>query len=310
MRSEQEINRAIEQYADTVRRICLVHLKNYADTEGIFQTVFVKYLLHTAPFASPEHERAWIIRVTLNACKDLLRSVFRRRTVSLEEVAEQPAPPDEHRAVLQAVQALPAAYRDVVYLHYYEGYTAPEIARILGKNVNVISVQGWNDDGTALAETVDVTHLSYTDAVETILSTDTIETLLAGDAVVEIGVIGDDDAHCATLLAGVEACTAGRQNAHCYRAGTGEVEAAHDCGLSYGKYRAYQELAALDPTVTPEQVADMTMREIRDRIAALSGTAPLQGTQSPAATSDSAAGDTGAQKEPGHHGAGHHGGDD
>lgn len=138
MRSEQEVNRAVEQYADTVRRICLVHLKNYADTEDIFQTVFVKYLLHTAPFASPEHERAWIIRVTINACKDLLRSVFRRRTLSLEEVAEQPAPADEHRAVLQAVQALPAAYRDVVYLHYYEGYTAPEIAGILGKNVNTV----------------------------------------------------------------------------------------------------------------------------------------------------------------------------
>lgn len=138
MRSEQEVNRAVEQYADTVRRICLVHLKNYADTEDIFQTVFVKYLLHTAPFASPEHERAWIIRVTINACKDLLRSVFRRRTLSLEEVAEQPAPADEHRAVLQAVQALLAAYRDVVYLHYYEGYTAPEIAGILGKNVNTV----------------------------------------------------------------------------------------------------------------------------------------------------------------------------
>lgn len=138
MRSEQEVNRAVEQYADTVRRICLVHLKNYADTEDIFQTVFVKYLLHTAPFASPEHERAWIIRVTINACKDLLRSVFRRRTLSLEEVAEQPALADEHRAVLQAVQALPAAYRDVVYLHYYEGYTAPEIAEILGKNVNTV----------------------------------------------------------------------------------------------------------------------------------------------------------------------------
>ena len=138
MRSEQEVNRAVEQYADTVRRICLVHLKNYADTEDIFQTVFVKYLLHTAPFASPEHERAWIIRVTINACKDLLRSVFRRRTLSLEAVAEQPAPADEYRAVLQAVQALPAAYRDVVYLHYYEGYTAPEIAGILGKNVNTV----------------------------------------------------------------------------------------------------------------------------------------------------------------------------
>lgn len=138
MRSEQEVDRAVEQYADTVRRICLVHLKNYADTEDIFQTVFVKYLLHTAPFATPEHERAWIIRVTINACKDLLRSVFRRRTVPLHEAAELPVPPEEHRAVLQAVQSLPAAYRDVVYLHYYEGYTAPEIARILGKNVNTI----------------------------------------------------------------------------------------------------------------------------------------------------------------------------
>lgn len=138
MRSEEEVNRAVEQYADTVRRICLVHLKNYADTEDIFQTVFVKYLLHNAPFASSEHERAWIIRVTINACRDLLRSVFRRRTVSLEEVAELPAPAQEHREVLRAVQGLPAAYRDVVYLHYYEGYTAPEIAGILGKNVNTI----------------------------------------------------------------------------------------------------------------------------------------------------------------------------
>lgn len=139
MRSEQKVNRAVEQYADTVRRICLVHLKNHADTEDIFQTVFVKYLLHNAPFASPEHERAWIIRVTINACRDLLRNVFRRRTVPLTEAMEQPAPPEEYRAVLQAVQELPGAYRDVVYLHYYEGYTAPEIAGILGKNVNTVS---------------------------------------------------------------------------------------------------------------------------------------------------------------------------
>ena len=138
MRSEEEVNQAVELYADTVRRICLMHLKNDADTEDIFQTVFVKYLLHTAPFASAEHERAWIIRVTINACKDLLRSVFRRRTVSLEKASELSAPPEEHRAVLQAVQGLPAAYRNVVYLHYYEGYTAPEIAQILGKNVNTI----------------------------------------------------------------------------------------------------------------------------------------------------------------------------
>lgn len=139
MRSEQEVNRAIERYADTVRRICMLHLKNRADTEDIFQTVFLKYLLHTAPFTDDEHEKAWLIRVTINACRDLLRSFFRSRTVPLDAVAEQAAelPPD-HREVLDAVLSLPQKYKDVVYLHYYEGYAAPEIGRILGKNVNTV----------------------------------------------------------------------------------------------------------------------------------------------------------------------------
>lgn len=74
MRSEQEVNRAIEQYSDTVRRLCLIHLKNDADTEDIFQTVFLKYVLSSVSFESKEHEKAWFIRVTINACKDLLKS--------------------------------------------------------------------------------------------------------------------------------------------------------------------------------------------------------------------------------------------
>ena len=139
MRSEREMAEAIQRHGDMVRRLCMVHLKNYADTEDIFQTVFLKYALASVSFDSDEHEKAWLIRVTLNACRDLLRSVFRSRTVSLEELVEQPAQlsPD-HREVLEAVLSLPARYRDVVYLHYYEDYTAPEIARILGKNVNTI----------------------------------------------------------------------------------------------------------------------------------------------------------------------------
>ena len=76
MRSEQEVNRAIEQYSDMVRRLCLIHLKNDADTEDIFQTVFLKYALSSAAFESDEHEKAWLIRVTINACKDLLKSLF------------------------------------------------------------------------------------------------------------------------------------------------------------------------------------------------------------------------------------------
>ena len=139
MRSEQEANRAIERYADTVRRICMIHLKNHADTEDIFQNVFLKYVLSTAVFESEEHEKAWFIRVTINACRDLLKSFFRSRTVSLDTLLDQPADLTEtDRTVLDAVLALPPKYRDVVYLHYYEGYTAPQISEILHKNVNTI----------------------------------------------------------------------------------------------------------------------------------------------------------------------------
>lgn len=139
MRSEWEANRSIDRYADLVRRVCMIHLKNHADTEDIFQTVFLKYVTGTTEFESEEHEKAWFIRVTINACKDLLRSFFRSRTVSLDDLLEQPDQvPEDHREVLEAVLALPDKYRDVVYLHYYEGYTAPEIGTILHKNPNTV----------------------------------------------------------------------------------------------------------------------------------------------------------------------------
>lgn len=139
MRSEEEINTAIEQYADTVKRICIVHLKNHADTEDIFQTVFLKYALSSAVFENTEHEKAWFIRVTINACRDLLRSFFRSRTVPLDVLADQETPSfADNREVLEAVLSLPAKYRDVVYLHYYEGYTAPQIGEILGKKTNTV----------------------------------------------------------------------------------------------------------------------------------------------------------------------------
>ena len=139
MRSEETVERAIGQYADMVRRLCMLHLKNEADTEDIFQTVFLKYALDTTDFAGPDHEKAWLLRVTINACKDLRRSLFRRRTVPLAALEALPAAvtPD-HREVLEAVLALPQAQRDAVYLHYYEGYTAPEIGKILGKNPNTV----------------------------------------------------------------------------------------------------------------------------------------------------------------------------
>ena len=91
MRSEEEASRVIDLYGDTVKRICMIHLKNYSDTEDIFQTVFLKYVLHAPDFESSDHEKAWIIRVTINACKDVFKSFFRNRTVPLDAVIDHPA---------------------------------------------------------------------------------------------------------------------------------------------------------------------------------------------------------------------------
>lgn len=139
MRSSGEVDRAIDLYADTVRRLCMIYLKSYADTEDIFQNVFIKYLLSSAKFESPEHEKAWIIRVTVNECKDFLKSFFRKRSVPLDEIQELRADaPESSGEVLDAVMSLPQKYKDAVYLHYYEGYSAAVIAKLLRKNVNTI----------------------------------------------------------------------------------------------------------------------------------------------------------------------------
>lgn len=139
MQNEQEVNQAIDQYGDMVRRICLLHLKNISDAEDIFQEVFFKYALRTVPFESDAHEKAWLIRVAINACKDLRKSFFRSRTVSLDALLPLSTELETcDSQVLETVLSLPKQYKDAVYLHYYEGYPAVEIANILHKNVNTI----------------------------------------------------------------------------------------------------------------------------------------------------------------------------
>ena len=139
MRDESEINRAVEEYADMVRRVCFYHLKNREDTEDVFQNVFLKYMLCDKPFKDREHEKAWLLRVAINACKDYVKSFFRRNAIPLETLREMEAGGmEEHREILEAVLALPGKYKDVIYLYYYEGYSASEIGRILGKKENTV----------------------------------------------------------------------------------------------------------------------------------------------------------------------------
>jgi len=139
MKSEAEAVRAVEKYADTIRRVCFLHLKNYSDMEDEFQNVFLKYLLHTQSFESDAHEKAWLIRVAINACKDTLKSFFRRRVTSLDNLNQELFHiQDENKYILDAILKLPHKYKDVIYMHYYEGYTAVEIAEILSRNENTV----------------------------------------------------------------------------------------------------------------------------------------------------------------------------
>lgn len=139
MRNEAEAGRAVEKYADMIRRICFMHLKNYSDVEDVFQDVFLKYILHDQPFENDEHERAWLIRVAINACKDVLKSFFRQRVCSLEDIDFEPFHiQDESRDMLDAVLKLPDNYKNVIYLFYFEGFSAVEIAKMLGKKENTI----------------------------------------------------------------------------------------------------------------------------------------------------------------------------
>jgi len=116
-----------------------MHLKNHSDTEDVFQDVFLKYILYSHTFESDEHEKAWILRVAINCCKDLLKSFFRSRVSSINEIDMNGlSVPEENKEVLDVVLRLPEKYRDVIYLHYYEGYTAVEIAAIMQKKENTI----------------------------------------------------------------------------------------------------------------------------------------------------------------------------
>ena len=146
----------------------------------------------------------------------------------------------------------------------------PSIEMGINRFDQVISVDGFNEDGRELSNTIDVKYKNYSDAIEQILNDDTIAALLSDNEIMTITVIGPDGQQSEKILSGVKACTAEHGNTYCYFATSEDVATAHETGLSCGKYRAFLELQLLDPDITPEKVQGMTMREIRELINSLS----------------------------------------
>ena len=137
----QEAERLVETYSDLVLRLSYSYLNQTQDAQDICQTVFVKLLMEPREFKSPEHERAYILWMAANACKDLLKSHWRRTTVAMEAASHIPAPELEEGSLSAAVNLLPPKYRAVIYLYYYEGYSSKEIARLLGRNPATVATQ-------------------------------------------------------------------------------------------------------------------------------------------------------------------------
>ena len=131
----------------------------------------------------------------------------------------------------------------------------------------IVSVDGYNSDGKELADSCDVMYMNYNEAVKQILSNQTIVSLLSDNGELEIVVAGASEKQCARMLSDMESCTAEHENAHCYSVEKGEADCAHEMGLSYGRYQAYLKLKEQIPDIMPEDVQNMSMKEIRDLLA-------------------------------------------
>lgn len=141
MLTNVEFTAYVQRYLDTVYRVALNYIKSAADAEDVTQDVFLKLLQAKKPFESEEHVRNWLIRVTLNQCKNLVKARWWRQE-SYEDYAGTLSFDSEQQSELFAcVMALPAKYRIPLYLHYYEKYTAEEIGEMLHISKNTVCSQ-------------------------------------------------------------------------------------------------------------------------------------------------------------------------
>ena len=139
--TEQAFTAAAERHLDMVYRIALNYFRTPADAEDAAQTVMLRLWQTDTQFADDGHLRRWLVRVTLNACRDVSRSPWRRRTVPLEECREPAFEDPGRQRLYEEVMALPAKYRLPLYLYYYEGYAVAEVGELLGLKTSTVQTR-------------------------------------------------------------------------------------------------------------------------------------------------------------------------
>ncbi len=139
-RNRRETAEAFERYADAVYRLSFFYLKNGADAEDAVQTVFLRLFSADPAFREEEHRKAWLLKTAANICRDMLRA--RRASPEPPELMAQRLAASEkdpaERDTLEMLLQLPPVYKASLYLHYFEGYSCEEIARMLGKKSTTV----------------------------------------------------------------------------------------------------------------------------------------------------------------------------
>ena len=138
--TEEQRTQTVNRGGDMVYRLALARTANVSDAEDVFQEVFLRYFRHEDKFQTDEHRKAWLLRCTVNRCKSVTASPWRKRIVPLETAAEIGVE-DDYREVYSAVLSLPAKYRAVIHLHYFEGLSVAEIAAALESTEGTVKSQ-------------------------------------------------------------------------------------------------------------------------------------------------------------------------
>ena len=136
---------AVKAYGHSVQSFAFVFVKNKYDAEDIAQDVFIAYMRKAPRFTSSQSERSWLMTVTANKAKSLLRAAYRQETALTDDLAELSK---EESHVLEAVLELEEKYRIPIHLHYYEGYSIAEIAKLM--HVRYGTVGSWLSRGREL----------------------------------------------------------------------------------------------------------------------------------------------------------------
>ncbi|MEA4870899.1 MAG: sigma-70 family RNA polymerase sigma factor [Christensenella sp.] len=136
--SEQTITRIVETHSDMLLRIAINRVRSMAEAEDIVQAAFLRLMTRQPRLHSPEHERAWLIRTTVNLCLDYHKSASRRTSVPLDDDIAT-AQTEENGEVLEAVWRLPERDRYIVYLYYFEGLPVQQIASLLDEQTGTIT---------------------------------------------------------------------------------------------------------------------------------------------------------------------------